>query len=87
MVATLRAAFSWECEECGHIQFIRAADGELEEDVAALIMEQFLTVDVVSRSEEAYAAPYLVTNVAIGPAFVQCDKCGKMHATRLAEEG
>lgn len=85
--AMLNAAFWWECEECGKEQFIKANVGELTEDEAAEALLQFETVDAVQGDEEdQMKSEYLVTRVVIGPAFVQCESCGKMHATALPVE-
>lgn len=83
--AVLKSAFLWSCEECGQEQFIKARIGELPEDAAVMIAEHFETVDITGNGDEQ-ESPYLVSRVVIGPAFVQCEACGKMHAASLPVE-
>lgn len=84
-MAILESAFHWQCEECGIGQFIKAKVGELCEGEAATIDEHYQTVDATGEGEQK-ESEYLVAKVVVGPAFVQCEKCGKMHATALPME-
>ncbi len=83
-IALLRPAFYWECGDCSHGQFIQAEHGLLCPEDAASVSEHFETVDATGRGDE-FETPYLVSRVVMGPAFVKCERCGKMHATGIEE--
>jgi hypothetical protein len=84
--AVLQSAFVWECSECGSRGVVMAKTGRLDADCAAVIDEAFETLDAtVSPDGELFESPHVVSRVLIGPAFVQCESCGKMHAATLPE--
>ncbi len=84
-LAILRPAFHWRCSECAHQHFIEARVGGVEVPADMVVSEHFETADVETHDGEE-GSPYLVCRVAVGPSFVQCEKCHKMHATTIQSE-
>ena len=84
---TLYGAFVWECEECGSEQFERATEADMDTEVAeGIVSEHFETLEAKYHGSDYAESSELITRVLLGPAFVECGKCGAMFAAQLPVE-
>lgn len=87
MNAELHGAFCWDCDECGHENFVRGIEAELEEAVAREVCEDLIDVhfDCIPETNDGYFAESrsIITRVVIAPQHVKCVSCGKSYPTEL----
>jgi hypothetical protein len=81
MKAELHGAFVWDCDNCGAENFVRAVEGNLDEEhmneICGEPMSRFVAPehDIDDETGECSAA-LLLSQVLLAPRHVSCKSCG-----------
>lgn len=91
MSIELRHAFRWDCDDCGHRQYIDATVGELPPDDFDAAMEGFFevpsdAVEIMDDEDASLGAVAMINRVVVRPRTVQCEKCKASFPTKDLEE-
>jgi len=88
----LHGAFSWDCDNCGRENFVRAIGGNLDEaamkemlgePVQNLIAEE-KNIDLISDDDSSRCeSRYLITQLLVSPKTVTCWHCGTEFETEI----
>jgi hypothetical protein len=91
MNAELHGAFVWDCDECGHENFVRGIESNLDEACARAVSVDLIDVhfDAVAEPDETgYAeSRHIITRVVLAPRHVTCRSCGRTFESELLVEG
>lgn len=83
--ANLHPAFSWDCEECGELNFCRAITREVTDDATDEMQQAIRESCGLEDWEEL---PDCVAGLWLTiPNTVVCSRCGERYATKDSQAG
>ncbi len=88
--AELHSAFSWDCDGCGHENFCRAIEGNIDEAALAGADHDLIDAHLESADYEMCGdqceSPALMQRIALAPPTVKCAGCGTEYRSALPAE-